>query len=117
VAEDDRECHLETQRLEAQIMHLKGQLTLAQATVEAKNATIELQRDRLIYQGQLLESRLLPGPNPLEKPEAERESILDGMVEIKKYEGKGFNVNLPKLFRGLRAVFKRDKHKDDGRTG
>jgi hypothetical protein len=103
---EDREYRLEGQRLTANVMHLKSQLMLAQATLEAKNATIEAQRERLIYQGQLIEGRLLPEPAKPQAKEVEKEEILDGMVEIKKYEGKGFAVNLPKMYRVVRDFLK-----------
>ena len=45
--------------------------------------------------------RLLPEPSQ-KKEELDKEEIRGGAVEIKKYEGKGFNVNLPKLFRDIR---------------
>ena len=104
---DEKEYRLEVQQLTANVMHLKSQLMLAQAMLEAKNATIEAQRDRLIFQGQIIEGRLLPEPGQRKEPD--KEEILDGLVEIKKYEGKGFAVNLPKLFRDLREWIKKDK--------
>lgn len=90
-------------------MHLKGQLALAQATIEAKDATIQAQRERLIFQGQIMEGRLLPEPSQQKTKQRDTEEILGGAIELKDYEGKGFNVKLPKLYRELRDLVKKDK--------
>jgi hypothetical protein len=102
---DEKEYRLEAQRLTVNVLHLKSQLILAQAMLETKNATIESQRERLIYQGRIIEGRLLP--EPAQRKEPDTEEILGGAVEIKKYEGKGFAVNLPMMFRKLREAFKK----------
>jgi len=83
---DEKEYRLEVQQLTANVMHLKSQLMLAQAMLEAKNATIEAQRDRLIFQGQIIEGRLLPEPGQRKEPD--KEEILDGLVEIKNTREK-----------------------------
>ncbi len=103
---DEKEYRLETQRLDAQVMFYKSQLMLAKATIEQKDAAIGLLKDRVVLQGQMIEGRLLPEPRQKEQPE--KEENLGGAIEIKKYEGKGFNVNLPKLFRDVRDFFKKE---------
>ncbi len=107
---DEKEYRLEAQQLTVNVLHLKSQLILAQAMLETKNATIDVQRERLIYQGQIIEGRLLPESIKSETKEAEKEEILDGMVEIKKYEGKGFAVNLPKMYRAVRNFLRKEEN-------
>jgi hypothetical protein len=58
-----------------------------QATIEAQSVTILTQRALLDRDG---------------KAPEEREELLDGTVALTRYKGKGFEVNLPKLFRELR---------------
>jgi hypothetical protein len=106
---EDKEYRLEAQRLIATIKYYESQIILAQAINEQKDATIGLLKERLVLQGEMKEGRLLP--EPAQRKEADKEEILGGAVEIKKWEGKGFNVNLPKLFRDLREWAKRDKGK------
>jgi len=106
---EDKEYRLEAQRLIATIKYYESQLILAQAINEQKDATIGLLKDRLVLQGEMKEGRLLP--ESARRKESDKEEILGGAVEIKKWEGKGFNVNLPKLFRDLREWAKRDKGK------
>jgi uncharacterized membrane protein len=93
---------------------LRSQLILAQAVLETKNATIEaLQAANLQYrqvlsantqsQGQLTGS----GAGNTQR----HETILGGTVTITKYSGtkysgKGFQVNLPLIFRELRRRLK-----------
>ncbi len=106
---DEKEYRLEAQRLSANIMHYKGQLMLAQAMIEQKDATIGLLKERLVLQGEMSEGRLLP--EPAKQKEADKEELLGGAIEIKKYEGKGFAVNLPKLYRDVRRYLKGDGEK------
>jgi hypothetical protein len=106
---DEKGYRLEAQRLYGNIMHYQSQLLLAQAMIEQKDVTIGLLKDRLILQGQMIEGSLLP--ETAQRKEDDKEQILGGVVEIKKYEGKGYVVNLPKLYRDLREWIIRDKEK------
>jgi hypothetical protein len=106
---DEKGFRLEAQRLSANIMHYQSQLLLAQAMIEQKEATIGLLKDRLILQGQMVQGRLLR--EPAQRKEDDNEKIFGGLFEIKKYEGKGFLVNLPQLYRELRDWIIRDKEK------
>lgn len=103
---------IEVQRLSANIQHLQGQLTLAHAVLQAKDATIELQQatigqQRRFIDGEImLESMKDVTPKPKEK---DVEEVFDGLAEITKYEGKGFNLNLPEAFRRMKQLFKEKK--------
>jgi hypothetical protein len=100
------------QQYAANVLHLRSQLTLAKAVLEAKDATIEaLQAANLQYK-QLLSA------NPQSQGQLAGsgagntqgdETILGGTVAITKYKGKGFEVNLPLIFRTLRRTFKREE--------
>lgn len=48
----------------------------------------------------VLESMKDVSPKPKDS-----EEVLGGLAEITKYEGKGFNLNLPEAFRRLRQLF------------
>lgn len=81
---------------EANVYHLKSQLTLANSMIQLKDATIEsLQLSNYQYK-QTLE---------LQKPKNETEEVVKGMVTIKKYDGKWFEINLPEIFRRLKRTF------------
>lgn len=107
---------IEAQKLAANIHHLKGQLMLASAVLqardvmlEAKDATIQAQRvtiDRLLTGDVFIDSLRNISPR---KPEEDKEELLDGIVAIKKYEGKGFEVDLPEIFRRLGAMFRKGR--------
>ena len=111
-AEVTRHTDIAVQQYAANVLHLRSQLTLARAVLEAKDATIEaLQAANLQYkqlltanpqsQGQLTGSgtRNTQGD----------ETILGGSVTITKYTGKGFQVNLPLIFRELRRRLKGER--------
>lgn len=76
--------------------HLKGQLELAKALLQAKDATIEALK---------IANYQVPPPQPapnLPASEKEDEDILGGAVSITKYKAKGFTINLPRIIRKLR---------------
>lgn len=80
---------------EANIYHLKSQLTLAQSIIQSKDATIEtLQLSN--YQYSELIAKQIP------KKDEDSEDLVKNIISVKKYEGKGFSVNLPELFRKLK---------------
>ena len=110
-AEVTRHTDIAVQQYAANVLHLRSQLALARAVLETKNATIEaLQAANLQYkqlltanpqsQGQLTGS----GTGNTQGDE----TILGGSVTITKYTGKGFQVNLPLIFRTLKRTFKRE---------
>jgi len=111
---NEGEYRIEIQRLSANIMHLKSQLLLAEAILEAKNTTIDAQGERLIYQGQLLEGRLLPDLTREQEPE--KEELFNNTVAITRYKGKGFELNLPKIYRYLSSLFKASGAEDCDET-
>lgn len=87
------------QQLVANVYHLKSQLMFANATItriQEKNRTLELFQ----YQNQPI--ILLNDTN--EKPKNE-EKIFGGIVTVKEYEGTGFNIDLPKLFRMMKRIW------------
>jgi hypothetical protein len=98
------------QRLSANIHHLKSQLMLAQALLQTKDATIQAQQTTIEYQQRLLSGEVvLDSMRNREKESADKEDLLGGAVAITKYEGKGFEINLPELFRRLRQYFGREE--------
>jgi len=60
------------------------------------------QQKRLVGGDVLVESLKQVAPLPNSN---DNEQILDGMAEITKYQGKGFNINLPEIYRRLRQLF------------
>lgn len=114
---------IEVQRLVANVQHLQGQLTLARAAVQAQAAiaqaqqqTIEAQQQTIYTQAALLTPEVLTnslkGIAPTKDKDSEK--ILGGTVEITKYEGKGYAVNLPEIFRRLRERFSHPGRSGDG---
>jgi hypothetical protein len=106
------ESDIAIQRLVANIHHLEGQLVLAQAVLQAKDATIGAQQLTMDHQQRILngevvfESLRTVTPNTTSK---DKEELLSGTLAITRYEGKGFEINLPELFRKLRNLFAHDK--------
>lgn len=93
-------------RLNANVDHLKSELALTQAMLQAKDATIQAQQISISYQQQVINANVINESVIDIKPETEdKEEILGGTVAIKVYEGKGFDINLPLLFRTLRDLF------------
>lgn len=93
VLEETGSTNVAVQQLAATVYHLKGQLLLTNAALQAKDAAIEaLQLSNLQYRA------LLPSHRP------DREPLMGGVVQVKEYEGKGFSIDLPGLLRKLKRV-------------
>jgi hypothetical protein len=110
-AEVARHPDIAVQQYASNIFHLRSQLALAQAVLETKNATIEaLQAANLQYKQLLSANPQSQGQLAgLGAGNAQRdETILGDTVTITKYKGKGFEVNLPLIFRMLKRTFKRE---------
>lgn len=82
---------LALQQLQSNVLHLQSQLTLAKATMQMQQATIQhLQLSQ--YQIQ---------------PPADSESVVGDSVSVTPYEGPGFKINLPGIVRKLKRLFRR----------
>lgn len=84
-------------QFESNVYHLKSQLLLAQSVIQAKDATIEMLQLSNYQYKQHLEIHA--------DKELEKEDVIKGIVAVKKYEGKGFSINLPEILRRLRRKF------------
>jgi hypothetical protein len=97
----------EVQKLAANVHYLRSQLALSQALIEAKNATIQA------HQLTIETQRVAPGDLVRDSvvditpaaSESEKEDLLGGAFTITKYQGKGFEINLPEIYRWLRKRF------------
>jgi|GEM_PF-782181 len=81
---------------QANIMHLKSQLMFANAALQMKDASIEaLQLSNYQYKQLVIQY----GHKEHIKNE---EDVVPGILAVKKYEGKGFSIDLPEIFRRLK---------------
>jgi len=84
---------------EANIYHLKGQISLQQAVLQAKNATIEA----LQLSNYRLKEEIATAKQIEEKVSGlKEEKFMGGTVAIKKYDGKWFSIDLPEFIRKLK---------------
>jgi hypothetical protein len=108
LTDEDRD--IVTQRLAANIYHLKSQLALSQAMLQTKDATIEAKQLTIDIQKSLLSGEIifdsLKDVTP--KPE-DKENLLGGVVALATYKDKGIEVNLAELYRKLKQLFKDNK--------
>jgi hypothetical protein len=91
----------------ANIQHLKGQLYLAGAALQLKDVTIG-QLTATVEQQHYLSGKVLQNSLQLVESSADpgdKEDIVEGVVALRKYEGKGFEINLPELYRRLKRRF------------
>jgi len=94
-------------QLQANVHHLRGQITLASAVLQAREAEIEAlkisnyqYRQLIAASAEVNQISLLPGKGQV--PALEEETLLDGIITVTPYEGKGFKVNLPAILRSLK---------------
>lgn len=90
---------ISVQRLTAQILHLQGQLSLASAIIESKDACIAQQRQ--VIQGTAFTPQIL-----MDALEEDKEPLLGGLLAVKELEvGGAITINLPQLLRLLKERF------------
>lgn len=90
-------------QLKANVFFLKSQLTLAQAMLEAKNATIEALNFTIYQQRQLQTGSLLS--ESAKETVKDSEPIIGDTVHLTKFEGKFLKVDLPTILRRLKRSF------------
>jgi hypothetical protein len=86
-------------QLLSNVQHLQSQLYLAQAVIEAKNATIQTAEHHIALLASALEDQIERGQ--LATKDKNEEPLLGGMVVLQEYQGKGWKIDLPRLFRVL----------------
>jgi hypothetical protein len=104
------------QSLIAEIHSLHGKLALRAAELQYKDATIGL-----LQQTSELQRKLLTGQVMLDslkyvgmhKEVKDKQEFLDGMFTLTELEGKGYKVNLPKIYRMLKEYLITDSDKED----
>jgi hypothetical protein len=98
---------VEIQRLSANVFHLQGQLMLAQATIQHKDAAIQLQQvtiqQLLLAENVITQSVVDITPKKVE----DKEEFLGGAFALTQYEDKGVVINFAEIFRKLRGLFRK----------
>jgi hypothetical protein len=106
--DSEPESEIAVQRLLANIDHLKSQLRLSYMMVRTQEATIQAQQATITYQQRILSGEIIIDSirdvTPRLKAE-EKEEFLGGTLAIIPLKGKGFEVNLPEVFRKLKRLF------------
>lgn len=96
------------QRLEANILRLRGDLKLASAELKAHATTMEAQQLIIDIQKGLLSGEVMVNSikdvTPKLKNE-EKEEFFGGTVSLIPIKGKGVEIHLPEIFRRLRQLF------------
>lgn len=82
-------------QLEANIFFLNSQLTLAKATIQSKDATIEA----LQLSNYLLKQTIDISDSPSKEKEA---AIVKGIITVSKFKWNGLNIDLAELFNRLK---------------
>lgn len=93
------------QQLLANIQHLNGQLMLANAIAYTQGETIQNQRDVIEQQRKIIDATILQQSLLIEAKDADsldKEEILGGTVSLTNLEVKGFQINIPNIYRLLR---------------
>ncbi len=102
---------MRVQQLMANIQHLNGQLMLASAIVNAKNETICIQQDMISQQKELIDGRIMQESLRYitdGKVLKDKESFLGGAVLLTPITGKGFEIDLPKIFRTIKNLISKN---------
>ena len=122
VINPDSEFEIAILKVKANIDHLSSQLSLAkaeirvkereiqafEATLEAKDISIEFLREKLNQQKRLLNGEIAQGIIDIEpkSKDEDKEEFFDGVFALTQYEEKGVRVNLAQLYRKLKIYLK-----------
>lgn len=90
------------QQLKANVFHLQGQLAIAEAVLQAKDATIEATRLTAYRYRQMLLTASAEPREPRDPDPASEEPLVGEYVKVTPYKGKGFTADLPALLRMLK---------------
>ncbi|KON69124.1 hypothetical protein AKG34_10235 [Peribacillus butanolivorans] len=92
------------QQLMANIQHLNGQLMLSNAISQAREETIQHQQVTIKQQQEIIDATIIQHSllSISQGENNEKEEILGGTVSLTKIQGKGFEVNLPTIYRWIR---------------
>jgi hypothetical protein len=96
------------QQLQANVLHLHGQLAISAAVFRANRAQIEqLELSNLRYRELLTNEQLLPRIAMVveEGKSADAESLIPGVVSVLPIEGKGLRIEVPEIVRKLKRRF------------
>ncbi len=80
-------------QLNANILHFKSQLMLAQSAMQMKDAAIESLKLSNYEYSKMLETK---------SKETNTEEVIKGVVSVKDYDGSFFRIHLPEIFRKLK---------------
>ena len=89
-------------QLEANVMHFKSQLMLAQSVLEAKNATIQ---SLSLTNEQYRNMNVIQSESPSSK--TNEESLIGEVVKVKEYQGKLISVDLPRILKNLKRMVRK----------
>lgn len=96
-------------QLHANVLHLRSQIALAHAVMQAKDATIDALRlsNVCLYQitGHSSGMRVIQGPVDTGITDTKSEPLLGEYVAVRSLEVKGLTINLPALLRSLKRRF------------
>jgi hypothetical protein len=91
-------------QLRANVLHFEAQLTLAAATLQQKDATIQaMQFTNFRLQQELLSNTSPPKSLPSTNTQSE-ESLIGDTVSVKKFEGKFLNIDFALMLRRLKRI-------------
>jgi hypothetical protein len=89
-------------QLKANLLHLQSQIMLAQAAIEMKNATIDAKEERISLLEERIDLRAFRPRQHLVEAEAGKEDLVRGIVAVKKWDYKCFEIDFPELLRKLK---------------
>ncbi|BFM48755.1 hypothetical protein [Marinomonas sp. THO17] len=87
-------------QLEANIMHLRSQLMLANSIIEAKDTTIENLKLSNEQYKMSTPSNLTPN----------QESLVGDLVKVKEYQGKLISIDTPRILKSLKRMLSRKEN-------
>lgn len=91
-------------QLQANVLHLQSQVTLAKAVLQTQVATIEAKDQRILALQERLDLGALQPMMSRAKEAPDKEDLIKDLVAIKKFDYKFIELNLPEVLRKIKRV-------------
>jgi hypothetical protein len=95
-------------QLQANVLHLQSQVTLAKAVLQTQVATIEAKDHTILALKERLDLRALQPITPPAKEAQDKEDLVKDLVVIKKFDYKFIGLNLPEVLRKIKRASNKD---------
>lgn len=92
-------------QLQANVLHLQSQVLLTKAAIQMTSAALDLKDEQIALLEERLDLRGFQPQGHTSEAASDKEDLVTGLVSVKKWDYKFFELNVPELLRKLKRRF------------